>query len=142
MRKWLTGFIALAALAAAAGIVVALGGAGPVASQRKPDRLMLLYVGAEDCAPCRIWQRDAAVSFQASKEFTQLVYREVKSPTLLDVLKDEYWPPDLRAFRAQIGPAAGVPLWLVIADGAIVGRGFGPSQWQRVVLPQIKSLVR
>jgi hypothetical protein len=108
----------------------------------QPPRIVVLYVGAEDCAPCRTWQRGAKVAFQASPEFQRLVYREVKSPTLFDLPKDENWPEDLREYRSQLGRDAGVPLWLVIADGQVVQRGMGPTQWSAEVVPKIRSLLR
>ena len=104
--------------------------------------LLLLYVGADDCAPCRTWQGGVGATFRSSLEFTRVSYREVKSPTLLDVLKDDHWPEDLREYRDQLGPASGVPLWLVIADRKIVERGFGASQWHGAVLPTLKFLLR
>jgi hypothetical protein len=104
--------------------------------------LLLLYVGADDCVPCRTWQGGAGEAFRTSPEFARVSYREVKSPTLFDVLGDEHWPEDLRGYRDQLGPAAGVPLWLVIADREIVERGFGASQWHGAVLPKLKSLLR
>jgi len=121
--------------------------AGPGVSSRanllakKPERVVLIYVGADDCAPCRIWQRDHAQTLR-SPSFAGLAFREVKAPRLLDVMKDDYWPDDLRPLRTQLGPGAGVPLWLVIVDDAIVGRGRGANEWSRTVLPTLKSLIR
>jgi hypothetical protein len=103
-------------------------------------QITLLYVGAED-APCRAWQQHEKIAFGASAEFARISYREVKSPTLLDLLEDENWPQDLRSYRDRLGPDAGVPLWLVIADGEVVDRGMGPSQWQSDVLPKIRELL-
>jgi len=102
----------------------------------------VLYVGADDCAPCRAWQNSEGAAFRASPEFHRLTYREVKSPTLLDVLKDENWPDDLRRYRDRIDRAAGVPMWLVIADREIVSRGYGPTQWREAILPKVRSLLR
>lgn len=104
--------------------------------------LMLVYVGADDCAPCRTWQRDVAASFRATAKFQYVAYREVKSPTLFDILKDENWPDDLREYRVQLGRGAGVPMWLVIADREIVARGYGASQWQSAILPKLEALLR
>ena len=109
-----------------------------VQSQR---HVTLVYVGAENCAPCDNWQHNKGTAFRYSAEFHRLTYREVKSPSLLDVLKDENWPEDLRAYRQTIGQHAGVPLWLVIADNRLVLQGSGASQWQNAVLPKIKSLL-
>ncbi len=102
----------------------------------------LVYVGAEDCAPCRSWQRGAGAAFHASPEFPRVSYREVKSPTVLNLLKDEYWPDDLRKYRNRLDRRAGVPLWFVVADHEIVEQSFGERQWVDAVLPKLKSLLR
>src|SRR5262245_56668807 len=102
----------------------------------------VLYVGADDCPPCRAWQTGEGATFRASPEFSLLTYREVKSPTLIGVLNDENWPDDLRRYRDGIDRSAGVPMWLVIVRSDVVGRGFGPTQWREAVLPKVKSLLR
>jgi hypothetical protein len=104
--------------------------------------LMVVYLGAEDCAPCRVWQRDVAPAFRATPTFQRISYREVKSPRLFDLLNDEYWPEDLRAYRAQLGQRAGAPMWLIVLDRKIVGHGAGVSAWQEAVMPKIKALTR
>jgi hypothetical protein len=66
----------------------------------KPVRnLTLVYVGADNCAPCEIWQRNQGTAFRDSPEFHRLAYREVKSPNLFDALKDNSWPEELRGYR-------------------------------------------
>ena len=102
----------------------------------------LLYVGAEDCAPCRAWQSSEGASFLASADFPRITYREVKSPHLHDILKDENWPDDLRGYRAGLRRSDGVPLWLVVVDHKIVEQRFGAAEWRASVLPSIKSLLR
>lgn len=131
--------VALAALAAAALIFFA---ADPKASHSaRADQVTLIYVGAEDCAPCRAWQAGAEAVLR-SPEFARLSYRAVKSPTLLDLKSDAYWPDDLKIYRDRLGADAGVPLWFVVADGEVVGHGQGASQWNKAVLPKIRSLLR
>lgn len=110
-------------------------------STKSPKNVMLIYVGAKNCAPCDIWQHSRGTAFRDSTEFHRLAYREVKSPSLFDVLKDDNWPEDLRVYRQAISQEAGVPLWLVIADDQLVMQSFGLTQWDRVVLPKIKSLL-
>lgn len=111
-------------------------------SAKLQKHVTLVYVGAENCAPCDLWQRNQGTAFHESKEFRRLAYREVKSPSLFDVLKDENWPEDLRVYRKAIGQKAGVPLWLVIADDQLVMKSFGLAQWQEAVLPKIRALLR
>jgi hypothetical protein len=101
----------------------------------------LLYIGADDCAPCRAWQLTERKQLHSLTEFARLNYREVKSPTLRDALKDEYWPEDLRSYRDRLGRGAGVPLWLVISGDEVVERGLGAGQWHAAVLPRVKSLL-
>ena len=134
-----TRFGVVVAIAAISVIAVTLwaGHAG------KPARdVMLLYVGAEDCAPCRAWQSGEGAAFLASADFPRITYREVKSPQLHDVLKDEHWPDELRSFRNVLRRSDGVPLWLVVADHKIVEQRFGAAEWRANVLPRIKSLLR
>jgi len=122
-------------------IMVAATRIADVPNPRPASQVTLLYVGAEDCAPCRAWQQREKIAFSTSAAFARLRYREVKSPTLFNMLKDENWPEDLRGYRDRLGRDAGVPLWLVIADEQIVQHGMGPSQWRSVVLPKIKELL-
>lgn len=128
---------------ALACVVIPLLTLGPQTPPSSPAReIALIYVGADDCAPCRRWQREAGAAFRSTSEFRRLTYREVKSPTLFELLKDEHWPDDLRHFRDRLGPGAGVPLWLVLADGEIVAQHSGANRWPADVWPQLKSLLR
>jgi hypothetical protein len=112
----------------------------PVRGER-PD-VTLLYVGADDCAPCRSWRGGDGAAFLASTEFARITYREVRSPHLEDVLSDANWPDDLRDYRGRIRRSDGVPLWLVIADRAIVEQQFGTAAWQERILPALRSYLR
>jgi hypothetical protein len=106
------------------------------------SHVTVLYVGAADCAPCRVWQSGDGAHFRTSKEFARVSYREVKSPTLRGALNDEIWPDDLRRYRDLLGRDTGVPLWIIVADGEVLARGFGVSQWQSVILPRVRALIR
>jgi hypothetical protein len=103
--------------------------------------VMLVYVGAKDCGPCRAWQSMEAKRFLESPGFSRLTYREVESPTMREVLKDEHWPEDLRRYRDRLGVGAGVPLWLLISGDEHVEWAFGASQWHAAVLPRLRRLL-
>ncbi len=131
--------LCLGLLAAAAAVVAA----SPAA--RTPARaadLVLIYVGAEDCAPCRAWQNGDGADFRKSAEFARILYREVKSPHLHDVLGDEHWPEDIRAYRSHLKRSDGVPLWLIVSGHEVVVQRFGAAAWQAGVLPELRSLLR
>lgn len=136
-RAWLT----LASIATIAIFATVLHNSFGLRSGGRPD-VMLLYVGADDCAPCRAWQDGEGAAFRMSPEFAHLSYREVKSPALFDILKDENWPEDLRGYRDRLDPGTGVPMWFVIAGNEVVSRGVGASQWRDSVLPKLRSLLR
>lgn len=104
--------------------------------------MLVLYIGADDCAPCRTWHSQHEPAFRTSSAFSRIEYRQVRSPTLFALLKDEYWPQALRGYRTQIEPGSGVPLWFVVADDRVVLKSAGISQWDAKVLPTIRALVR
>ena len=127
-----------------AGIVAAIAMTVWMNYAARPARgagVMLLYVGAEDCAPCRAWQNGERSAFLASAHFPRITYREVKSPNLHDVLKDENWPDELRGYRNSLRRGDGVPLWLVVSDHEIVAQRFGAAEWHASILPKIRSLL-
>lgn len=106
------------------------------------SNIMLLYVGAEDCAPCRAWKNGDGAAFFASREFARITYREVRSLHLHDVLNDENWPDEIRIYRDRLQRSDGVPLWLVVSEHEIVEKQFGAAQWHANILPKIKSFLR
>lgn len=128
-------------IAAVAAIAVTLW-IGHAARRVRVTDVMLLYVGAEDCAPCRAWQGGDGAAFFASPEFPRITYREVKSARLHDLLKDENWPDELRPYRDRLRRSDGVPLWLIIANQKIVQHRFGAAEWRTTVRPAIESLLR
>lgn len=104
--------------------------------------LMLIYVGAEDCAPCRTWQNGDGADFHKSAEFARISYREVKSPHLHDVLRDEHWPEEIRAYRSRLKQSDGVPLWLIVSGNDVVAQRFGVAAWHNSILPALRSHLR
>jgi hypothetical protein len=133
-------WLCLGALCAFATVVAAL-----LVQARPPVRaanLVLIYVGAEDCAPCRAWQHGEGATFRRSSDFSRLTYREVKSPHLRDVLKDESWPEDIRGYRDRLKRSDGVPMWFVVSNNDIVVQRFGTAAWRSKILPRIRSYLR
>ena len=121
--------------------LVVLGGAVRSDTQRKDRDILVVYIGAKDCGPCRQWQDDMGAKFRTSNEFKRLRYREVESPKLFSLLNDEVWPADLRVYRQRIDRTMGVPMWLVVLNGEVVTRGFGVSQWANTIIPTLRQLL-
>jgi hypothetical protein len=107
----------------------------------RPSQVTVIYVGADDCAPCRIWRRERLPTFAGSPQFKQLTYREVSSPRLFDLLNDEHWPDDLRQYRDTLDRSAGVPLWFVVADGRTALTARGLREWGELAMPKIRSML-
>jgi hypothetical protein len=124
------------ALAAAVLAVTARSGA-----KHDATSITVVYVGAEDCAPCRVWRRDRLPAFLESPEFKRLAYREVTSPKLFDLLNDEHWPDDLRQYRDSLDKSAGVPLWFIIADDELALTVRGLREWGKLAMPKIRSML-
>jgi hypothetical protein len=138
-KSRITRLVALGAIVAAAA-VAAIARPDAKREQASPS-VTVIYVGAEDCAPCRIWRRDRFPAFLKSAEFRRLAYREVTSTTLFDLLSDNHWPDDLRQYRDSLGMAAGVPLWFVVADDKIALTARGLREWGEMAVPKIRSLL-
>lgn len=127
------GLVAVAAAAYAAHRLAA-GTDGP----EMRDPVTLLYVGAEDCAPCRAWRRDHRASFLAGLDRERVIYREVIAARTAAAFDEDAWPEDLRAQRAVAAKGGGVPQWIVIRNERPVLTAGGLSQWQSRVLPLIR----
>ena len=123
--------------------VITTGLAGwHVAQERSPPQvfnLMLIYVGADDCAPCRAWERGEKTTFRRSRDFAEFCYREVKSARLREILDDKHWPEDLRTYRGMLKRSDGVPLWLVVTGDGSVNRYYGVAAWSSQVLPTLRQ---
>lgn len=133
---------ALAAIVVAAAAALALVARSDASQNERPANVTVIYVGADDCAPCRIWRRDRWPAFSGSSEFKRLAYREVTSAKLFDLLNDEYWPEDLRRFRSSLDKSAAAPLWFIVADGEVALTARGLREWGELAIPKIRFLVR
>jgi hypothetical protein len=134
-------WLCLAALFAFATIVATLLLAQP-RSPARTAKLLLIYVGAEDCAPCRAWHGGDGAAFRNSADFNRLTYREVRSPQLRNVIDDEYWPEDIRGYRDHLKRGDGVPLWLIVLGNKVVEEEFGAAAWRSKILPRISFALR
>lgn len=137
--RTLVAVLCLAMFAAMAAIAATLSHAPAPAHAAD---VKLVYVGAEDCAPCRAWQNKDGAAFRQSAEFSRITYIEVKARHLHDVLKDENWPEQIRELRNHLKKSDGVPLWLVVSNDEVVEQRFGAAAWHTEILPAIRARLR
>jgi len=140
-RRTCVALFFLGAFVATAAVVATLLVAHAPPPSRPAD-LTLIYVGAEDCTPCRVWQRGEGAAFRRSADFARLTYFEVKSPHLRDVLNDENWPQAIRGYRDRLRRNDGVPLWLIVSNDGVVEQRFGAAAWRDNILPAIRTHLR
>jgi hypothetical protein len=80
-------------------------------------KLTVIYVGAEDCAPCIRWRNERKLS---------------------TALEDQFWPESLRALRPIVQKGGGgVPYWIVMRQGRVVAAAGGESAWKSQIWPLI-----
>jgi len=101
--------------------------------------ITVVYVGAQDCGPCRAWRRDERPSFIKSREFSALRYREVIATQLRDLLAEPQWPADLAGLRERVRQQPGAPQWFVLREGEVVAWQAGASAWRRAIWPAIRA---
>lgn len=122
-------------------LAVALATDTPRAARRPDGTWRLLYVGAEDCAPCLAWRRAHWLATRDAPVFAALQFIEVRAARSTDVLQDANWPTELRPFRTAIPAAAGMPFWLLLRGEAVVQRAWGERAWQAAMLPALRRAV-
>lgn len=118
-----------------------LSGSGLQSAAARPN-VTLIYVGASDCRPCRLWSHDHLPRFAASREFARLTYREVLAPKLFTLMNDDNWPQDLRDYRNKLDRRAAVPLWFLVVEDQVALVAAGLRQWEDRVVPKVRSLLR
>jgi hypothetical protein len=103
------------------------------------EPLTLVYVGAEDCAPCRAWRRDERDAFLAGLDPSRVIFREVIAAKTTAAFDEVTWPEDLRARLADARKVGGVPQWIVVQDDSVVMTAGGLTQWKERVLPILRG---
>ena len=127
----------------AAGLAsAALAGDAPVAAPGPAGTWRLVYVGADDCAPCRAWRQAEWAHLHASSRFAGFAFEEVRARRSADLLRDEHWPEALRRYRAAIPPAAGAPFWMLLHEAEVVLHAWGAPQWRARMLPAMERAAR
>jgi len=125
-----------------AGAAVAVASAdSPLAVRNNIASLQLIYVGANDCAPCVRWRATHWSALHHATVFAPVRFVEIRAPRAADVLQDEHWPRALQRFRPAMPRDAAVPLWLLVQDDALVGRAWGERGWRETMLPALRRAV-
>lgn len=106
-----------------AGLAVSAGTA------HAANSLQVVYVGGQDCPPCRRWSATYKAKWLASPEYGRVVWYEVEPAHLGEAYEERHWPEALRPVLAQVPSRNGTPRFLIVADGRIVSNEIGVSKW-------------
>lgn len=116
--------------------------AGPAAAKGAPaPEMMVIYVCADDCGPCRVFEAEDLPRWMASPLARSVRFVRAKAPKSTQAFQAKYWPsvarPYMSAFRAPI-----VPSFMFVAGGNVVASGAGLNGWRQTTLPQVQQMVR
>jgi hypothetical protein len=100
----------------------------------------VIYVGGQDCPPCRRWSATYKDQWLASPEYRQVVWTEVEPPHLKEAYQERHWPAALQPVLAQVPRKSGTPRFLIVVDGRIVFNEFGVSKWLNT-MAELKKLL-
>lgn len=103
----------------------------------RQSRILLVYIGSWDCPPCLAWKRNVKPEWVSSPEFAQIDYREVETPSFKEPLYEPSWPADLRWLVDKGYFVIGVPRFVILVDGKVVGN---KPDWP-MTYNQIKNLL-
>jgi hypothetical protein len=111
--------------------VPALSGASSPA--RADSNVDVLYIGGQDCPPCRRWRASYHNKWLASHEFQKVDWFEIEPMHLKEAYDERHWPRGLRAVLAQVPRKSGTPRFLIVNDGKIVSNHLGVSSWLKTL---------
>lgn len=120
----------------------ALTAPAPAAAKATPHtELMVIYVCAADCGPCKVFDAEDLPRWMASPLARSVRFVRTSAPKTTQAFQAKYWPkearPYLSAFRAPI-----VPSFMFVAGGNVVATGAGLNGWRQQTLPQVQQMVR
>ena len=133
-RRSLFGF----ALASAATAAAHSAAAVPRAAS---GDLMVIYVGAGDCAPCRTFEAEDMPRWQASALSRTVRFVRVAAPKTSQAFNPRYWPKEAKPFIG-VFTAPIVPSFMLVANGRVVATGGGLRNWRQQTLPKLEQLAR
>ena len=102
--------------------------------------LQVIYIGGQDCPPCRRWIATYKDGWLASPEYRQVTWVEVEPPHLKEAYQERHWPEALRPVLVQVPHRSGTPRFLIVEDGRIVSNQVGVSKWLKT-MAELKKLL-
>ena len=100
---------------------------------------MVVYVYADDCAPCQIFQAQDWPQFKASPVSRAVHFVRTTAPKTTQAYQVRYWPSEARPFHSAVKVPI-VPSFILVKNRSVVLVGNGIVGWRNQVLPQVHQL--
>ncbi len=123
-----------------AGLAASAAGMARAAGNPQVNPLQVIYIGGQDCPPCRRWSATYKEKWLASPEYRQVTWYEVEPPRLKEAYLEEHWPEALWSVLDQVPRRSGTPRFLIVVDGRIVSNEMGVSKWLNT-MAELKKLL-
>lgn len=101
--------------------------------------LMIIYVYADDCAPCQIFAAQDWPQFKASPVSRAVHFVRTTAPKTTQAYQSRYWPSEARPFLSAVKVPI-VPSFILVRQRQVVLVGNGIVGWRNQVLPQVHQL--
>jgi hypothetical protein len=124
----------LRALIAFALPVMALSSLSPAQAATRT----IVYIGAEDCKPCRQWEATHQKAFAEQCAERGVKFRAIRVATMRNIREARYWPSDLRPLLARFADRSGTPHFLAVRNGEIIVNVYGIGKYQREIAPLLQ----
>jgi hypothetical protein len=121
------------------GAVATLASLPDTAPARASSAVMVVYVYAEDCAPCQIFQAQDWPHFKSSAVSRAVRFVRTTAPKTTQAYQVRYWPSEARPFHSAVKVPI-VPSFILINHNRVVLVGNGIVGWRNQVLPQLHQL--
>jgi hypothetical protein len=122
----------LAALAAAA--------VSPASARTAAPNLSIIYVGAKDCGPCRVFDSQDLPQWNKSMLARDVKLIHVDAPSVNVAFQARHWPAEARPFISAV-KAPIVPCFILVDGKSVVAIGTGIGGWRNQVLPMIPGII-
>lgn len=101
--------------------------------------IMIVYVYADDCAPCQIFQAQDWPQFRASPLVRAVHFVRTTAPKTTQAYQVRYWPSEARPFHSAVKVPI-VPSFILVRQRRVVLVGNGLVGWRNQILPQAHQL--
>ena len=111
----------------------------PVPSLASSAGVMVVYVFADDCAPCHLFQTQDWPLFRASRVSRVVNFVRTTAPKTTQAYQARFWPSEARPFLSAVKVPI-VPSFILVKKGSVLVIGNGIVGWRNQVLPQVHQL--